>query len=45
MKIIAFFYNEGGGGKTTLACNLVSYLNMHKGKRVLLVDADPHCHA
>ena len=45
MKSIAFFNNKGGVGKTTLACNLVSYLNIHKGKRVLLVDADPQCNA
>ncbi|MEW6175588.1 MAG: AAA family ATPase [Pseudomonadota bacterium] len=45
MKSIAFFNNKGGVGKTTLACNLVSYINIHKGKRVLLVDADPQCNA
>lgn len=45
MKSIAFFNNKGGVGKTTLACNLVSYLNIHKGKRVLLIDADPQCNA
>lgn len=45
MKSIAFFNNKGGVGKTTLACNLVSFMNMHKGKRVLLVDADPQCNA
>lgn len=45
MKSIAFFNNKGGVGKTTLACNLVSYMNMYKGKRVLLVDADPQCNA
>jgi len=45
VKSIAFFNNKGGVGKTTLACNLVSYMNMHKGKRVLLVDADPQCNA
>lgn len=45
MKSIAFFNNKGGVGKTTLACNLVSFLNLHKNKRVLLVDADPQCNA
>jgi len=45
MKSIAFFNNKGGVGKTTLACNLVSFMNMNKGKRVLLVDADPQCNA
>lgn len=45
MKSIAFFNNKGGVGKTTLACNLVSFMNMHEGKRVLLVDADPQCNA
>ncbi|MFY7865521.1 ParA family protein [Roseateles sp.] len=45
MKSIAFFNNKGGVGKTTLACNLVSYMNMEIGKRVLLVDADPQCNA
>lgn len=32
-------------GKTTLACNLVSHLNIHKNKRVLLIDADPQCNS
>ena len=45
MKSIVFFNNKGGVGKTTLACNLVSYLNIVKSKRVLLVDADPQCNA
>ncbi|MFZ1575474.1 MAG: ParA family protein, partial [Chromatiaceae bacterium] len=45
MKSMAFFNNKGGVGKTTLACNLASYINMYKGKRVLLVDADPQCNA
>lgn len=45
MKSIVFFNNKGGVGKTTLACNVVSYLTMHRSKRVLLVDADPQCNA
>ncbi|WP_417447340.1 MULTISPECIES: ParA family protein [Gammaproteobacteria] len=45
MKTIVFFNNKGGVGKTTLACNLVSYLKLALGKRVLLVDADPQCNA
>jgi cellulose biosynthesis protein BcsQ len=45
MKSIVFFNNKGGVGKTTLNCNVVAYLNMHKDKKVLLVDADPQCNA
>lgn len=45
LKSIAFFNNKGGVGKTTLACNVVSFLNQYKNKRVLLVDADPQCNA
>jgi len=45
MKAIAFFNNKGGVGKTTLACNVVSFLNQYKGKRALLIDADPQCNA
>ena len=45
LKAIAFFNNKGGVGKTTLTCNVVSYLNQHKSKRVLLIDADPQCNA
>lgn len=45
MKSVAFFNNKGGVGKTTLACNVVSFLNIEKRKRVLLIDADPQCNA
>ncbi|MCI1042249.1 ParA family protein [Caballeronia zhejiangensis] len=45
MKSVVFFNNKGGVGKTTLTCNVVSYLSQQKNKRVLLVDADPQCNA
>jgi cellulose biosynthesis protein BcsQ len=45
LKTIVFFNNKGGVGKTTLACNLVSFLNRKMDKRVLLIDADPQCNA
>lgn len=45
MKSIVFFNNKGGVGKTTLTCNVVSFLSKHMGKRVLLIDADPQCNA
>jgi len=45
MKAIALFNNKGGVGKTTLLCNIAAYLKRRKGKRVLIVDADPQCNA
>ncbi|MBR5984031.1 MAG: AAA family ATPase [Bacteroidales bacterium] len=45
MKSIAIFNNKGGVGKTTLLCNVASYLCVKKAKRVLVVDADPQCNA
>ena len=45
MKSIAIFNNKGGVGKTTLLCNLASYLKIKKNKRVLVIDADPQCNA
>lgn len=44
MKTIAVFNNKGGVGKTTLLCNIAACLK-DKGKRVLLIDADPQCNA
>lgn len=45
MKSIAIFNNKGGVGKTTLLCNLASFLKIRDNKRVLIVDADPQCSA
>lgn len=42
---ICFFNNKGGVGKTTLACNVASYVAQHEGMSVLIVDADPQCNA
>ena len=45
MKSICFFNNKGGVGKTTLLCNVASYLATELKLRVLVVDADPQCNA
>jgi len=45
MTSITVFNNKGGVGKTTLLCNLASFLAQERGKRVLIVDADPQCNA
>ncbi|MDO8071080.1 ParA family protein [Janthinobacterium sp. SUN176] len=41
MISIAFFNNKGGVGKTTLLCNLASFIAKNRNKRVLIIDADP----
>jgi cellulose biosynthesis protein BcsQ len=45
MKSLAMFNNKGGVGKTTLTCNLASYIAKHLGKKVLVVDCDPQCNS
>lgn len=45
MNVISFFSSKGGVGKTTLLCNLASYLVKFSGKRVLVVDGDPQGNA
>jgi chromosome partitioning protein len=42
MKILTFFNNKGGVGKTTLLFN-VAHMLVSKGKRVTMVDCDPQC--
>lgn len=45
MKVVSFFNNKGGVGKTTLTCNLAAHLAKNHGIRVLVVDVDPQCNA
>ena len=45
MKSIVVFNNKGGVGKTTFLCNLAAFLALNRGKRVLVVDADPQSNA
>jgi len=39
-QVVAVFNPKGGVGKTTVATNLASALQLHQGQQVLLVDAD-----
>lgn len=43
MKVISFFNNKGGVGKTTLTANISSFFASEMGKRVLIIDCDPQC--
>lgn len=43
VKVLSFFNNKGGVGKTTLTGNIAAYLALELNKRVLIVDCDPQC--
>ncbi|MBU5353184.1 ParA family protein [Paenibacillus barcinonensis] len=47
MKVITFFNNKGGVGKTTLAVNVASFIaTQYKNKnRILFLDADPQANS
>jgi len=45
MVSVAIFNNKGGVGKTSLLCNLASYLSFEQNKKVIIIDADPQCNA
>jgi cellulose biosynthesis protein BcsQ len=44
-KVISFFNNKGGVGKTTTSCNVSAGLSQHLGRKVLYIDLDPQCNA
>lgn len=43
MKVLSFFNNKGGVGKTTLTGNIAAYFSTEMRKRVLIIDCDPQC--
>lgn len=43
MKIVSFFNNKGGVGKTTLTGNIASFFSLELRKKVLIIDCDPQC--
>ncbi|MFS8366657.1 ParA family protein [Acetobacter oryzifermentans] len=43
MKVLTFFNNKGGVGKTTLTANIAAYAALELNKRVLVIDCDPQC--
>ena len=45
MKTIVVFNNKGGVGKTTFLCNLAASLQILKGKKIVVIDADPQANA
>lgn len=45
MKVLTFFNNKGGVGKTTLAVNVASFLSTKHEKRILFIDADPQANS
>jgi cellulose biosynthesis protein BcsQ len=45
MRSLTFFNNKGGVGKTTLCCNVASFVSSRRHKNLLLVDCDPQCNS
>jgi cellulose biosynthesis protein BcsQ len=43
MKVISFFNNKGGVGKTTLTANMAGFFAKKLGCKVLVIDCDPQC--